>query len=41
MDSAYMGDAMAQVGREIWEINMVGMVQSNRTGDGSLGAAAI
>ena len=22
MDSAYMGDAMAQVGREVWDINM-------------------
>ena len=32
---------MAQVGREVWEINMVGTVQSNRTGGGSLGAAAI
>ena len=37
----YMGDAMAQVGQEVWEINMVGTVQSNRTGDGSLDAAAI
>jgi hypothetical protein len=27
MDSAYMGDAMCQVGREEWKINMVGTVQ--------------
>jgi hypothetical protein len=27
MDSAYMGDAMCQVGREEWGINMVGTVQ--------------
>ena len=31
-DSAYMGDAMCQVGREEWGINMVGTVQSSRTG---------
>ena len=30
--SAYMGDAMCQVGREEWGINMVGTVQSSRTG---------
>ena len=41
MDSAYMGDAMAQVGCEIWEINMTGTVQSNRICDGSLGVEAI
>ena len=41
MDSAYMGDAMAQVGREKWGVNMVSTVQSNRTGGGSLLAAAI
>ena len=29
MDSSYMGDTMAQVGREVWEINVVGTVQSN------------
>ena len=29
MDSAYMGDSMAQVGREVWGINMVGTVHSN------------
>ena len=28
-------------GREVWEINMVSTVQSNRTGGGSLGVAAI
>ncbi len=27
MDSAYMGDIMAQVGREVWGMNMVGTVQ--------------
>jgi len=41
MDSAYMGYDMAQVGREVWDINMVGTVQSNRTGGGSLGVEAI
>jgi hypothetical protein len=41
MDSAYMGDAMCQVGQEEWEINMVGTVQSSRTGGGRLGKAAI
>jgi hypothetical protein len=41
MDSAYMGDAMCQVGREEWGINMVGTVQSSRTGGGRLGKAAI
>ena len=29
MDSAYMGDAMALLGRFIWMINMIGTVQSN------------
>ena len=32
MDSAYMGDILAQVGREEWKINMVGTAQANRTG---------
>jgi hypothetical protein len=32
MDSAYMGDIMAQVGREVWGMNMVGTVQCNRLG---------
>ena len=32
-----MGDAMCQVGREEWDINMVGTVQSSRTGGGRLG----
>ena len=32
MDSAYMGDVMAQIGREAWKINMVGTTQSNRVG---------
>ena len=34
MDSAYMGDIMGQIGREEWEINMVGTCQSDRTGAG-------
>ena len=32
MDSAYMGDTMAQIGREEWKVNMVGTAQSDRTG---------
>ena len=32
MDSAYMGDIMAQIGRDEWKINMVGTAQSNWTG---------
>ena len=32
MDSAYMGDIMAQIGHEEWKMNMVGTAQSNRTG---------
>ena len=32
MDSAYMGDIMAQIGRDEWLVNMVGTAQSNRTG---------
>ncbi len=32
MDSAYMGDIMGQIGREEWEINMVGTCQSDQTG---------
>ncbi len=32
MDSAYMGNIMAQVGREVWGLNMVGTVQCNRSG---------
>jgi hypothetical protein len=41
MDSTYMGDAICQVGREEWKINMVGTVQSSWTGGGRLGKAAI
>jgi hypothetical protein len=41
MDSAYMGDAMCQVGYEEWDINMVGTVQSSRTGSDILGKAAL
>ena len=32
MDSAYMGDIMALIGRHEWKINMVGTAQENRTG---------
>jgi hypothetical protein len=32
MDSAYMGDIMALIGRLEWKINMVGTSQSDRTG---------
>ena len=32
MDSAYMGELAAQVGPEVWKLNMVGMSQVNRTG---------
>jgi hypothetical protein len=41
MNSAYMGDAMCQVGRAEWGIHMVGTVQSSQTGGGRLGKAAI
>ena len=32
MDSAYMGDIMATIGRLEWKVNMVGTAQSNRVG---------
>ena len=32
MDSAYMGDLMAQIGREIWKCNLLVTCQSNRVG---------
>ncbi len=32
MDSAYMGNIMAMIGRDVWKIDMVGMAQTNRTG---------
>jgi hypothetical protein len=41
MDSAYMGDAMCQVGREEWGINMVDTCQTDRTGAGALGKAGV
>ncbi|OEU11447.1 hypothetical protein FRACYDRAFT_245186 [Fragilariopsis cylindrus CCMP1102] len=41
MDSAYMSDAMAQIGRNHWGINMVGTCQSDRTGAGKLGKADV
>jgi hypothetical protein len=41
MDSAYMVNAMCQFDREEWSLNMVGTVQSSRTGGGYLGEAAI
>jgi hypothetical protein len=31
MDSAYMGNIMATIGRDMWRINMVGTAQANRT----------
>ena len=40
MDSAYMSDAMCQVGREEWKINMVGTCQTDRCGAGPLAKAA-
>jgi hypothetical protein len=41
MDSAYMGDAMCQVGREEWGINVVGTCQTECTGAGALGKAGV
>ena len=41
IDSAYMGDTMCQVGREVWDIIMVGTCQTDRTGAGALGKANI
>jgi hypothetical protein len=41
MDSAYMGNAMCQVGREVWGINMVGTCQTDSTGAGALGKVAV
>ena len=32
MDSAYMGDIMAQIGRLEWNMNMVGTAQADRSG---------
>jgi hypothetical protein len=34
MDSAYMGELAALVGRQVWKLNMVGTSQCNRTGAG-------
>ncbi len=33
MDSAYMGNIMAQIGQEEWGFNMVATTQTNRSGD--------
>jgi hypothetical protein len=41
MDSAYMGDAICQVGREEWGMNMVGTCQTDRTGTGALDKVAV
>jgi hypothetical protein len=41
MDSAYMGNAMCQVGREEWGMNMVGTCQTDCTGAGTLGKLAV
>jgi hypothetical protein len=32
IDSAYMGNIMAMIGRNVWHINMVGTAQANHTG---------
>jgi hypothetical protein len=40
MDSVYMSDAMCQVGREEWKINMVGTCQTDRCDVGPLGKIA-
>ena len=32
MDSAYMGDIMGQIGREVWRMNFVGTCQRGRVG---------
>ena len=34
MESAYMGELAAQVGQEVWKLNMVGTSRVNRTGAG-------
>ena len=31
MDSAYMGNIMTMIGRNVWRINMVGTAQGNNT----------
>jgi hypothetical protein len=36
MDSAYMGDIMTMIGRNVWRINMVGTAQGNNTGAKSM-----
>ena len=36
MDSAYMGDIMAQIGRFEWGMNMVGTAQADRSGAGPI-----
>ena len=40
MDSAYMSDAMCQVGREEWRINMVGTCLADQCGAGPIEKAA-
>jgi hypothetical protein len=40
IDLAYMSDAMCQVEREEWKINMVGTCQPDRCGAGHLGKVA-
>ena len=32
MDSAYMGQLLAQVARDVWQINVIGTTQANRCG---------
>ena len=37
LDSAYCGDILLQIARDVWGLNMVGTCQSNRSGGGDLG----
>eukprot|EP00956_Cyclotella_meneghiniana_P001713 scaffold1870_cov73-Cyclotella_meneghiniana.AAC.4 len=37
LDSAYSGDILFQIARDVWSINMVGTCQSDRSGGGALG----
>jgi hypothetical protein len=41
MDSIYIENAMCQMGQAKWSMNMIGTVQSSRTGGGRLGKATI
>ena len=37
LDSAYSGDILFQIARDVWGLNMVGTCQLNRSGGGDLG----